>query len=368
LTSLGPRKLLMTVDAVGGVWRYAMDLARGLQESGVSIVIACLGPQPTPPQRVEAEKIGELVLLNAPLDWMVTDADDLVDVPYQIGEVATRTAADLLHLNVPSQAAGLDIGRPLLVVSHSCVVTWFRTVRGSLPPEWHWQRRLNQKGFDNADAVVAPSASHAAMLAACYSGLDDVEVVHNAVRPISAGVKRRLFGLAAGRWWDDGKNGRVLDRAAAMSHIPIQMVGSLRGPNGQYLCIENAHALGEVDAENVRELMARASVFVSPSVYEPFGLAPLEAASSGLPLVLSDIPTYRELWDGAALFAPPDDAEGFARLINQLADSAVERRRHGRLAEERAAKFTLQRQVADMQSIYAEALQVHVPAEGRVVA
>ena len=56
--------------------------------------------------------------------------------------------------------------------------------------------------------------------------------------------------------------------------------------------------------------MARAAIFVSSSVYEPFGLAVLEAAGSGAALVLSDIPTFRELWDEAALFAPPGDAAG----------------------------------------------------------
>ncbi len=49
-------------------------------------------------------------------------------------------------------------------------------------------------------------------------------------------------------------------------------------------------------------------IFVSTSLYEPFGLAVLEAAQAGCPLVLSDIATFRELWDGAAIFFPPGDA------------------------------------------------------------
>ena len=43
-------------------------------------------------------------------------------------------------------------------------------------------------------------------------------------------------------------------------------------------------------------------IFVSVSRYEPFGLAVLEAAHAGCALVLSDIPTFRELWQGAASF------------------------------------------------------------------
>ena len=52
-------------------------------------------------------------------------------------------------------------------------------------------------------------------------------------------------------------------------------------------------------------MMARTAVFVSPALYEPFGLAVLEAAQAGCALVLSDIPTFRELWDGVALFVAP---------------------------------------------------------------
>ena len=62
-----------------------------------------------------------------------------------------------------------------------------------------------------------------------------------------------------------------------------------------------------------------AGIVVSASRYEPFGLAALEGARSGAPLVLSDIATYRELWRGAALFFNPQDPDDLARCINRLA-------------------------------------------------
>ncbi|MGN6778820.1 MAG: glycosyltransferase family 1 protein, partial [Rhizobium sp.] len=62
-----PRTVLMTVDAVGGVWRYAMDLAKGLQRFGVNTVFAGLGPSPSSEQEQEAIAIGPLVWLDAPL-------------------------------------------------------------------------------------------------------------------------------------------------------------------------------------------------------------------------------------------------------------------------------------------------------------
>jgi glycosyltransferase involved in cell wall biosynthesis len=64
--------------------------------------------------------------------------------------------------------------------------------------------------------------------------------------------------------------------------------------------------------------MRRAAIFVSPALYEPFGLGVLEAASSGCALVLADIPTFRELWDGAAVFADPRDAAALTQAIATL--------------------------------------------------
>ena len=48
-----PRRILMTTDAVGGVWTYALELARALEPHGVEIALACMGPRPTPAQRRE---------------------------------------------------------------------------------------------------------------------------------------------------------------------------------------------------------------------------------------------------------------------------------------------------------------------------
>ncbi len=55
------------------------------------------------------------------------------------------------------------------------------------------------------------------------------------------------------------------------------------------------HWMGERSAEEVGELLQAADIFVFPSLWEGFGLAPIEAASVGLPLIVSDIPTFHEV-------------------------------------------------------------------------
>lgn len=350
-------RVLMTVDAVGGVWRYGLDLTSGLRSKGVETVFAGLGPRPSDAQRREAEAIGKLVWLEAPLDWTAESEASLKRVPDLIADLAVREGAELLHLNLPSQAAGLDAAVPVVVVSHSCVVTWFAGVRGhAVPDDWQWHYRLNRNGFDRADAVLAPSRSHAVMLQQAYGPIDGLQVVYNASRVAPREGERENFVFAAGRWWDEGKNGALLDAAAEHIAWPVVMAGASSGPNGQHLPLQNVIHRGELSHAEVMALTARAAIVVSPSVYEPFGLAVLEAARLGRALVLSDIPTYRELWDGAALFADPRDPDAFADAVNRLSQDSPLRGMLGRQALSRSGNFTAEAQSQTVMRIYANLL------------
>ena len=61
-------RLLMTTDAVGGVWQYSLELAAALE---VEVVLAVLGPAPGAEQRMAAEVAGvQLVDTGLPLDWL----------------------------------------------------------------------------------------------------------------------------------------------------------------------------------------------------------------------------------------------------------------------------------------------------------
>ncbi|MDX1205794.1 glycosyltransferase [Sinorhizobium medicae] len=340
-----PRRILMTVDAVGGVWRYAVDLAEAMRRSGVETLIVGFGPAPSPEQRREAESIGRLEWSDQPLDWMVEDESELCGVPDLLSELALKHSVDLMHLNLPSQASGITAEIPVVTVSHSCVATWFEAVRGSgLPTGWCWQKRLNRIGFDRADLVLAPSRSHAMAVTRCYGPVRDLAVVYNASRNASSISAKENFAFAAGRWWDEGKNGAVLDRAAADIGWPVVMAGACDGPNGQRLAIAHADHKGELSHDRAISLMSRAAIVVSPSVYEPFGLVALEAARAGAALVLADIETYRELWEGSALFADAEDPADFAGAVNRLAEDAGFRAELGRRAQSRSADFTLEAQ------------------------
>ena len=346
----GPH-ILMTLDAAGGVWRYAMDLAKAMKEH--TFVFLGFGPPPSVQQRAEAEAIGELCWSKLPLDWMVPDPVALQDVPDEVSRTAARYAVDVIHLNLPSQAAGLQTERPVVIVSHSCVATWFRGVKGTdLPPNWAWQGNLNRMGLLRADVVLAPSASHAALMTGAYGPIP-ITVVPNATLAHDRQATDVPKVIASGRWWDEGKNGATLDAAAARMDWPLTMLGPLKGPTGQGFRPQHATAPGNLPHGDAMAMMRDAGIFVSPSLYEPFGLAVAEAARCAIPLMLADIPTFRELWDGAAIFFPTRDSTALADAVNELSADAELRRRLGRAALLRSRKFAPEVQAQAMTAIYA---------------
>jgi glycosyltransferase involved in cell wall biosynthesis len=356
-TGVRSTRILMTLDAVGGVWRYGIDLAEGLRMRGFDTIFACLGPEPNEAQAAEAERCGELVHLGGKLDWQVDSEAELGRIYDLISNAAARCGADLLHLNLPSQAASLEADAPIVTVSHSCVPTWFHAMRDGLPERLEWNRKLNTAGFRASDAVIAPSASHAAMLLDCYGSIENLRVVHNSVASCGEACHKDHLVFAAARWWDEAKNGKVLDEAADSMDWPLLLAGSCRGPGGETVTIDSAICRGQLSHAETLALMRQAAIVVSPSLYEPFGLVALEAAASGAALVLADIPTYRELWDGAACFADPHDPDAFAATVNLLVSSGGLREKFAEAARDRSKLFSRRMQVDAMAALYRQLIQ-----------
>jgi glycosyltransferase involved in cell wall biosynthesis len=342
-------RILMTADAVGGVWQYATDLARALVPLGVEPILAILGPSPSPEQRREAAGLS-LIDTGLPLDWLAADRNEVAAAGQAISELATRRRADLIHLNSPALAAAFRFEMPVVAVSHSCLATWWAAVvGGGISDDFRWRAELHGKGLRAADLVVTPTAAFGEMTRRAY-GLESPPLpVHNGRSRLPLpDVPTEDFAFTAGRLWDKGKNLATIERAAALLPVPLQAAGPVSGPKGDGIALEHIRALGRLSEQEIGRRLAARPVFVSAALYEPFGLAVLEAAAAGCPLVLSDIPTFRELWDGAATFVDPLDHEGFASAILQsLGDPE-----RGAAAKERAARFTPDAMARSMLDIY----------------
>jgi glycosyltransferase involved in cell wall biosynthesis len=113
------------------------------------------------------------------------------------------------------------------------------------------------------------------------------------------------------------------------------------------------HHLGRLSAQAIARWYTRAAIYALPARYEPFGLSVLEAARAGCALVLGDIASLRENWEGAAVFVGPDDRSALARAISELIAEPVRRAELGRVASVRARQFN----IADMAGAYAGAYE-----------
>lgn len=355
-----PSRILMTTDAMGGVFTYAVDLAQGLAEAGVEVCLAVLGPDLSTDQASQAAAVPglELIITGIALDWMAEEPALVTAAGEAVADLARRRHVDLVHLNSPALAAGGLFDRPVVGVAHSCLATWWSAVRqGSMPADFLWRTELLARGYQACDLLVAPSAAFAAATARRYR-LRSPKVVHNGRRPalVTAAGPRQRRVVTGGRLWDAGKNITTLDAVAARLDAPVMAAGPRRSPGGEPVTLHAIEHLGRLSAPRMSAALRQARVFASLALYEPFGLTVLEAAQAGCALVLSDIPTFRELWSGAAVFTPPREEAGAAAAIQALLDDDVEAARLGAAARRRAERFTPEAMTAGMLAIYGEAL------------
>jgi glycosyltransferase involved in cell wall biosynthesis len=354
-----PRRVLMTVDAVGGVWAYAVDLAAALVARSVAVTFAVMGPPPSTAQRAEARHAGvDVEVLPCRLEWMEDPWDDVDRAGEWLLEMERAWRPDIVHVNGFAHAS-LPWRAPAVLVGHSCVCSWWRAVHGtSAPKEWDEYRRRVSRGLRDAAMVIVPSRGMGAALRQEYGAIPALRVVANA-RSLRARCdvgEKEPFVFSAGRMWDEAKNIVALCEAAPGLGWPVYVAGDAAFDGSRGRSFPGVHLLGRLESADVAAWLSRASIYALPARYEPFGLSVLEAAIAGCALVLGDIPTLRENWEGAAVFVPPGDSAALAATIQRLIAGEPERTRWAELAAERARGFSVDRMAGQCLAAYGEVL------------
>lgn len=344
--------VLMTADAVGGVWAYALDLSRALRAEGISSAVATMGPLPSRPQRAAACEAGvELFESSYRLEWMDDPWEDVERAGDWLLELAERMNADLVHLNGYAHAA-LPWRVPTLVVAHSCVLSWWEAVHHAPAPERYARyRKLVRAGLNAAGQVVAPTRAMLEALDRHYGPIRGGLVIPNGRQRSGFDPRpKESFLFAAGRLWDEAKGiGALLDVADRLQW-PVLIAGDAAHPSGtpapngaSYPRSDRAPAsprfLGPLDPAAMEDWLGRAAIFTSPALYEPFGLLVLEAALCGCTLVLNDLLSLRENWEDCALFVRARDASAYADSLHAVIDDVDRRTELGRAARERALQL-----------------------------
>lgn len=353
-------KVLMTADTVGGVWTYAIELARALRPHGVEIILATMGARPSGEQRREAIECGNIELCESDyaLEWMHDPWSDVDAASEWLLDLAAAHAPDLAHLNGYAHAS-LPWASPVLVVAHSCVRSWWTAVKGGSPADvpsmWDEYTRRVSAGLHAADLVIAPTRAMLVALEHHYGSLSTTEVIPNGRTPVAPpAVERERLIFAAGRAWDEAKNLAALARVAPKLPWRVAIAGDTTSPDGGALALSpTVQWLGRVNARLVIDWMSRARIYALPARYEPFGLSPLEAALCGCALVLGDIPSLREVWGDAACYVAPADDDALAFTLQKLCAAPALRRSMAERATAHARTLTPERMGAAYMAAYA---------------
>ena len=338
-----PLHILMTADCVGGVWAHALELAAALGTLGMRVTLASMGARPSAAQRAQAAGIAALSLHESSwrLEWMDDPWDDVAAAGRWLQQLERALRPDVVHLNQFAFGA-LPFQAPTLVVAHSCVLSWWRAVRGSsAPASFDRYRRAVAAGLAGAGLVAAPTRAMLGSLAENHGLARPGLVLPNgrdprAYRPAA----KQPVVLSAGRLWDEAKNLAALEAVAPQLPWPVRVAGATRSPGGDLREMRAVQPLGELSPQALAVQMSQAAIYALPARYEPFGQSALEAALSGCALVLGDIGSLRELWGPAALYVPPDDHDALRAALLRLIAQPSLRDALARSARARALRFT----------------------------
>ena len=367
------KRILMTADTVGGVWTYSMVLARQLAGWNIEVCLVTLGKKMSAGQKKEVAAIPRLRVFESDykLEWMEDPWEDLEKAGRWLLQLEEELQPDLVHLNSYAFAP-LPWVTPVLLVCHSCVFTWWQQVKGEMPDDkWSRYYEIVKQSLRTTDKLVAVSHTYALEMAHCYDiPLNHIQVIYNGLYPTDYSVREKkdvVFGM--GRIWDEGKNYRIAEETVSELAWPVVLAGhspdpwksALQGNKEPEAAGANRITYtGVLNKEEVVRQLGEASIFILPSRYEPFGLSALEAGLSRCALVLSDIPTLREIWQEAALYAPPDDAAMWAEQINRLIADEPLRKYMAQKAWETALQFTSRKMASQYLVLYKELLHSNI--------
>src|SRR5581483_4287231 len=356
-------RILLTTDTIGGVWTFTKELTTELLKRGHAVALVSFGRQPSHEQQAWCAGLHlihgdnfQFTASNAPLEWMEKNEFVFSQGAGVLSHVARHFRPDLLHSNqFCFGAMSMDI--PKLITAHSDVLSWADACRPRGLEDSRWLRQyrsLVTHGLHACDAVVAPTRWMATALAQHYSGLPGCYVVLNG-RSLSAPSAhlRTVQAVTVGRLWDEAKNVGML--RTVNSPIPIYVAGERQhGTSVAPRQLGHSILLGALPEPALVSLFARSSIYIATSVYEPFGLAPLEAALCGCAVVANDIPSLREVWGDAALYF--SGARSLSTLLHQLNRDNAELERARRRAYARASELTAQRMTENYEAIYRKLL------------
>jgi glycosyltransferase involved in cell wall biosynthesis len=305
-------RVLLTTDTVGGVWTFTKELAVELIRQHHSVAMVSFGQLPSPEQSEwsarTADRHSDKFQYHAssvPLEWMKDNERAYSAGEAELLRIADQFAPDILHTN-QFCFGKLPLSIPKIATAHSDVLSWAQACKPDGLERSPWLSRyceMVQEGLHGADAVVAPTSWMMNALANNFEVRASRYVIMNgrSIIPVRSADGRALRAVTAGRLWDEAKN--IVSLESVNSPIPIVVAGSFAFDVVSAPRIPaNLEFRGVLSEAALLELFNSSSIYIACSVYEPFGLAAVEAASCGCAVICNDIPSLREVWADAAIY------------------------------------------------------------------
>jgi len=357
-------RVLVTADTIGGVWSYAKELVTGLVRRGIEVTLVSFGNIPTPNQIdwIEPLRMVDFHPTAFRLEWMQEAEQDIDASRDFLMSIIDESKPDVLHLNQYCYGS-LPVEIPKIVVAHSDVVSWWAAVKNEPPHDIEWMRWYRQavgEGLARATAVVAPSNWMMRQVETWYTVPSRSRVIYNGRTPtlLNPHIAKDDYILSVGRLWDGGKQVSLLTQIDPPA--PVFVVGAeehadatLRGHSDFDDMSTRVHLKGPQSESQLRHWYGRAAIYAATSRYEPFGLAPLEAAFSRCAIVANDIPSFREIWGDTVRYFRANDPGSLQSELEMLHSDRQMRLTLANLAYNRARlRYTADRMVDDYVSLY----------------
>ncbi|MDQ3069278.1 MAG: glycosyltransferase family 4 protein [Acidobacteriota bacterium] len=365
--------------------RIAID-ARKLHDYGIGTyvrnVLRYLG-------RIDREN--EYVLLCRPADVAVarTFGENFRAVPesaanYSVREqfsiplTLKRAGADVFH--APHYVLPPLLPCPSIVTIHDCIHLRFPEYLPNRIAHAYARTFMSIAATRSARILTVSEASKRDILHFLHPPASKVEVIYNAIddrfdrEPEVADVVRvrqryqleNPFLLYAGNIKPHKNVDRVIDAFARLKkrgfeRLKLLIIGDelskypqLRRAVHRHQLHQHVRFLGFVPDATLAVLYRLADVFVFPSLYEGFGLPPLEAMASGTPVVTSNVSSLPEVVGDAALLVDPRDAEAIADAVQRILTDDGLRRSLVQKGLGRAHEFSWERSVRRIREVYLE--------------
>lgn len=230
--------------------------------------------------------------------------DEIAKYALVASVIARDNTFDIIHahdwLTYPAGIVAKSVsGKPLVIHVHA---TDFDRSRGNINPDVY---AIEKKGMDAADKIIAVSnLTRNTIIEKYHISPDKVVTVHNAVEPVDItretqkkkGVEEKLVTFLGRITMQKGPEYFIEAAARVLQKMPgvrFVMAGSgdmmekmIRLAAGKKIA-DRFHFTGFLKGDDVTDMLRMSDVYVMPSVSEPFGISPLEAMQSNVPVIIS---------------------------------------------------------------------------------